>query len=81
MLSLEGSPTDVAVVAGEVVFTPRIMAREGVLGMVIGMIGGAVGVALGVLRLPALIQVLKMQPGMAAGSNLMITILVSLRWV
>ena len=56
----------------------RTLAREGVIGMIIGIVGGAVGVALGVLRMPALVQVLKMEPGLAAGTNLIITVLVSM---
>jgi uncharacterized membrane protein YfcA len=54
----------------------KTIAREGFLGFVIGIIGGAVGLALGVLRMPALIHVLKMKPSLAAGTNLMLTILV-----
>ncbi|GIT58581.1 MAG: hypothetical protein Ct9H300mP19_05290 [Dehalococcoidia bacterium] len=38
--------------------------------------GGAVGLALGVLRMPALVHVLKMKPSLAAGTNLALTILV-----
>lgn len=56
----------------------KVVAREGIVGAVIGFVGGAVGVALGVLRMPALVQVLKMEVGLAAGTNLMITILISL---
>ena len=58
--------------------SPRTIAREGVIGMLIGLVGGAVGVALGVLRMPALVQVLKMEPGLAAGTNLILTVLVSM---
>lgn len=58
--------------------SPRTVAREGILGLIIGLVGGAVGVALGVLRMPSLVQVLKMEPGMAAGTNLIITVLVSI---
>lgn len=49
--------------------------RESGLGFVIGVVGGAVGLALGVLRLPALIQFLKMEPRLATGTNLIITVL------
>ncbi len=56
----------------------RTVVREGAVGMVIGLVGGAVGVALGVLRMPALVQVLKMDPAIAAGTNLIITVLVSI---
>ena len=54
----------------------KTIARESVLGFGIGLIGGAVGLALGVLRMPALIHVLKMRPSFAAGTNLALTILV-----
>jgi uncharacterized membrane protein YfcA len=57
---------------------PKVMVREGLVGAIIGFVGGAVGVALGVLRMPALVQVLKMEVALAAGTNLMITILISL---
>lgn len=56
----------------------KIIVREGSLGAVIGLVGGAVGLALGVLRLPALVQVLKMDPAVAAGTNLLITVLVGI---
>ncbi len=56
----------------------KTVVREGTVGMVIGLIGGAIGVALGVLRMPALVQVLKMDPAIAAGTNLIITVLVSI---
>ncbi len=56
----------------------KTIVREGAVGMVIGLIGGAIGVALGVLRMPALVQVLKMDPAIAAGTNLIITVLVSI---
>jgi uncharacterized membrane protein YfcA len=58
--------------------TRKTIVREGLVGVVIGLIGGAVGVALGVLRVPVLVQVLKMNPGLAAGTNLFITILVTI---
>lgn len=56
----------------------KTVIREGTVGMVIGLVGGAIGVALGVLRMPALVQVLKMDPALAAGTNLIITVLVSI---
>ena len=62
--------------AGRGDFNQKTIAREGVLGFVIGLIGGGVGLALGVLRMPALIHVLKMRPSLAAGTNLALTILV-----
>ena len=54
----------------------KTVVRESVLGFGIGLIGGAVGLALGVLRMPALVHVLKMKPSLAAGTNLALTILV-----
>ena len=57
-------------------FTRKTIARESFLGFGIGIIGGAVGLALGVLRMPALLHVLNMKPSLAAGTNLMLTILV-----
>jgi len=56
--------------------TRKTVVRESFLGFGIGIVGGAVGLALGVLRMPALIHVLKMKPSLAAGTNLMLTILV-----
>jgi len=54
----------------------KTVTRESFVGFGIGLIGGAVGLALGVLRMPALIHVLKMRPSLAAGTNLALTILV-----
>lgn len=62
--------------AGRGDLTPKKVVRESILGVVIGLIGGAVGLALGVLRMPALVHVLKMKPALAAGTNLALTILV-----
>lgn len=56
----------------------KTVVREGTVGMLIGVVGGAIGVALGVLRMPALVQVLKMDPAIAGGTNLIITVLVSI---
>ena len=64
--------------AGRGDLNPRTVARESVLGFGIGVIGGAVGLALGVLRMPALVHVLKMKPTLAAGTNLALTILVGM---
>jgi uncharacterized protein len=54
----------------------KTVTRESFVGFAIGVVGGAVGLALGVLRMPALIHVLKMKPSLAAGTNLALTILV-----
>ena len=64
--------------AGRGDLNARTVARESVLGLAIGLIGGAVGLALGVLRMPALVHVLKMKPALAAGTNLALTILIGL---
>jgi hypothetical protein len=62
--------------AGRGDLNSKTVTRESFLGFAIGLIGGAVGLALGVLRMPALIHVLKMKPSLAAGTNLALTILV-----
>ena len=49
----------------------RVMAESGV-GLSIGLVGGAVGLILGSIRLPAIIRILKIDPRIAAGSNLFI---------
>jgi uncharacterized membrane protein YfcA len=64
--------------AGRGDLNAKTVTRESVLGFGIGLIGGAVGLALGVLRMPALVHVLKMKPALAAGTNLALTILVGL---
>jgi len=64
--------------AGRGDLNPKTVAGESVLGLGIGVVGGAVGLALGVLRMPALVHVLKMKPALAAGTNLALTILVGL---
>ncbi len=64
--------------AGRGDLNSKTVMRESVLGFGIGVIGGAVGLALGVLRMPALVHVLKMKPALAAGTNLALTILVGL---
>ena len=53
-------------------FTRPRMALEGAVGLAIGFVGGAVGLILGTLRLPMLIQILKMDPRVAAGTNLVV---------
>ena len=49
----------------------RTLAGVGV-GFAVGMLGGAVGLILGTVRLPALIRVLRVDPRVAAGTNLLI---------
>lgn len=48
------------------------LALEGGIGLSVGFIGGAVGLILGSIRLPALIRILRVDPKIAAGSNLFI---------
>lgn len=52
--------------------------QEMSLGFIIGLFGGVVGLVLGGLRLPAMIQLLKMDPRIAAGTNLAIGALTGL---
>ena len=42
------------------------------VGFAVGVLGGAVGLILGTVRLPALIRVLRVDPRVAAGTNLLI---------
>ena len=60
---LEGSPG---------VFSRNRIAAEAVIGLGVGLLGGAVGLILGSIRLPALIRILKIDPRIAAGTNLFI---------
>lgn len=60
---LEGSPG---------LFAPPRMAAEGGIGFAVGMLGGAVGLILGSIRLPALVRILRVDPRLAAGTNLFI---------
>ena len=58
------------------------MLLGGGMGLGVGLLGGAVGLILGSIRLPALIRVLKMDPRIAAGTNLVIGFFMgSLGWV
>jgi len=54
---------------------PRFSTEAGI-GLSIGLLGGSVGLILGSIRLPALVRVLKMDPRIAAGTNLAIGFLV-----
>ncbi len=60
---LEGSPG---------LFTPPRMLAEGGIGFGVGLLGGAVGLILGSIRLPALVRILRVDPRIAAGTNLFI---------
>ena len=51
---------------------PRQGLIEGIVGLVVGLVGGAVGLILGSVRLPVIVRVLKIDPRLAAGSNLVI---------
>ena len=54
---------------------------EAGLGLGVGLLGGAVGLILGNLRLPAMLRILKMDPRIAAGTNLFVGFLTgSLGW-
>lgn len=52
-------------------FPGRVWAEAGI-GLGVGLLGGAVGLILGTIRLPALIRIVKIDPRVAAGSNLFI---------
>ena len=58
--------------------TWKSTTTESGMGFAIGALGGAVGLALGVVRLPAMIQILKVNPVKAASTNLLVTGLVSI---
>ena len=55
-----------------VFLTSKRGALEAVLGFAVGLVGGAVGLILGSVRLPIIIRVMRADPRIAAGSNLMI---------
>ena len=54
------------------IFSRNRMLAEGGIGLAVGLLGGAVGLILGSIRLPALIRILKVDPRIAAGTNLFI---------
>ena len=55
---------------------------EGGVGFVIGVLGGAVGLILGSLRLPVLMRLLRLDPRVAAGTNLFIGFMLgSMGWL
>jgi len=53
-------------------FTPPRIAAESLIGLGVGLLGGAVGLILGSIRLPAIVRILKIDPRIAAGTNLFI---------
>ncbi len=48
------------------------LAAGAAAGLTIGVVGGAVGLVLGIVRLPALVRIMRLDPGHAAGSNMFI---------
>ena len=63
-------------------FTAKRVVAEGGIGLGVGLLGGAVGLILGSIRLPALIRILRVDPRIAAGSNLFIGFIMgSLGWI
>ncbi len=57
-------------------FTGGRMSAEAGIGLGVGLLGGAVGLILGSIRLPALIRILRVDPRIAAGTNLFIGVLI-----
>lgn len=64
----ESSAAEIATREG-VALVARNRTLYGAIGFAIGVVGGAVGLILAVLRFPILINVLKMDPRYAAGTN------------
>jgi len=63
-------------------YSGKRLVAGGSMGLAVGLLGGAVGLILGSIRLPALIRVLKVDPRIAAGTNLLIGFIMgSLGWV
>ena len=63
-------------------FTAGRMSVEAGIGLGVGLLGGAVGLILGSIRLPAMIRVLRVDPRIAAGTNLFIGFFMgSLGWI
>ena len=63
-------------------FSSGRIAAESAIGLAVGLLGGAVGLILGSLRLPALIRILRIEPRVAAGTNLFIGFLMgSVGWI
>ena len=54
------------------------LARDGAVGLGIGVLGGAVGLILAMLRMPTLINLMKLSPGQAVGTNTAIGVLIGL---
>ena len=63
-------------------FTRNRMGLEAGIGLAVGLLGGAVGLILGSIRLPALIRILRVDPRIAAGTNLFIGFVMgSVGWI
>ena len=63
-------------------YSGQRMVLGGGMGLAVGLLGGAVGLILGSIRLPALIRVLKVDPRIAAGTNLVIGFVMgSVGWI
>ena len=64
------------------VFTPDRVTVAALVGLGVGLLGGAVGLILGSIRLPGLIRVLRADPRIAAGTNLLIGVAMgALGWI
>lgn len=71
--SLDGAPG---------IFSRNRVIAEGGVGFSVGLLGGAVGLILGSIRLPALIRILRIDPRIAAGTNLFIGFIMgSVGWI
>ena len=63
-------------------FTFNRMSLEAGIGFGVGVLGGAVGLILGSIRLPAMVRILRVDPRIAAGTNLFIGFFMgALGWV
>ena len=80
---LDGSPTVSGTHQGtRGNFTPTRVSAEGAIGLAVGLVGGAVGLILGSIRLPAMIRILRVDPRVAAGTNLFIGFVMgSVGWI
>ena len=67
-----GSTALEGLVGAEGMFTRNRVTAEAAIGFAVGLLGGAIGLILGSIRLPALIRVLRVDPRVAAGTNLFI---------
>ncbi len=73
---VEGEPASTEGEQGNRVFLR--LARDGAVGLGIGVLGGAVGLILAMLRMPTLINLMKLSPGQAVGTNTAIGVLIGL---